>query len=108
MFGRGLDGTLSPSLLTLDVSNVSNITYTANYNDDTSVANKNPNTSTSITDTTSTNTTHINDSNGTKTDNINSENKSTGLSHDALGGIVAGCVITVSIVQLCSVNDFIY
>jgi hypothetical protein len=31
LFGRGIDGTLSTSMFTIDVSNISSIAYIANY-----------------------------------------------------------------------------
>ncbi|KAG2236066.1 hypothetical protein INT48_006082, partial [Thamnidium elegans] len=66
LFGRGVDGALNPSLLTIDVASASNIIYTANY-----VSNS---------------TSNLNDSNS---------NGSGGLSKGTVGGIATGSIVFV-------------
>lgn len=78
LFGRGLDGSLNPSLLTIDVTSASNIFYAATY----------------IVPTTS-NTTN-NATNNTATDTKESE----GLSKGAIGGIAAGSIVAVRTIDL--------
>ncbi|KAI9273474.1 hypothetical protein EDC94DRAFT_195963 [Helicostylum pulchrum] len=70
LFGRGVDGALNPSLLTINVADASNISYTANY-----VSNSTDNNS--------------NDSSSNKPDS----NESGGLSKGAIGGIAAGAIV---------------
>lgn len=81
LFGRGLDGSLNPSLLTLDVSNATSIAYVANYNPSAG----NTNNSTTFNGTSS---------NSTSSGEINGA--STGLSKGAVAGIAVGCVIIVN------------
>ncbi|KAG2236993.1 hypothetical protein INT48_001760, partial [Thamnidium elegans] len=67
LFGRGVDGVLDPSLLTIDVANATNIFYTTTY-----ASNK---------------TTNSNEPNSTNS------TQPGGLSKGAIGGIVAGSVV---------------
>ncbi|GAA5806733.1 hypothetical protein MFLAVUS_000081 [Mucor flavus] len=67
LFGRGVDGTLNPSLITMNVANASNIFYTASY-----VSNSTDN--------------NLNDSSSSRP-------KSGGLSKGAIGGISAGAIV---------------
>ncbi|KAG2230225.1 hypothetical protein BDF21DRAFT_490689 [Thamnidium elegans] len=71
LFGRGLDGTLNPSLLTIDVTSISNIVYTATY-----IASAISNTP-----------------NNTTNNTIPNSKESSGLSKGAIGGIAAGSIV---------------
>ncbi|GAA5805991.1 hypothetical protein HPULCUR_011518 [Helicostylum pulchrum] len=74
LFGKGADGELTSSVITIDVSNVSDIFYTtsfvSNTTDDSSIPNSNDSNS--------------NDYNSKESD---------GLSKEAIGGIVAGSIV---------------
>ncbi|KAI8081051.1 hypothetical protein BDF21DRAFT_451946 [Thamnidium elegans] len=74
LFGRGADGALNPSLLTIDVASVSNIIYTATYTSDTTSNSNDPN---------------LSDSNS----NDSNSKGSAGLSKGSVGGITAGSVV---------------
>lgn len=76
LFGRGASGTLDPSLITLDVENVSNIRYAATYGNETS---------------------NTSNSNSNGTDSNDSDSDGSGkLSNGAVGGITAGAALAVS------------
>ncbi|KAG2236067.1 hypothetical protein INT48_006083 [Thamnidium elegans] len=70
LFGRGVDGALNPSLLTIDVASASNIIYTANYVSNSTDNNSNESSS-----------------------NESNSNGSGGLSKGAIGGIAAGAIV---------------
>ncbi|KAI8080979.1 hypothetical protein BDF21DRAFT_493291 [Thamnidium elegans] len=70
LFGRGVDGALNPSLLTIDVASASNIIYTANYVSNSTDNNSNESSS-----------------------NESNSNGSGGLSKGAVGGIAAGAIV---------------
>lgn len=74
LFGKGLNGDLNPSLLSIDIANVANISYTAIFNAPSGavVPPTNNNTTTSP-----------------------SDPESSGLSKGAIGGIAAGIVVAV-------------
>lgn len=95
LFGKGLDGTLNPSLLTIDIGDVKNITYTPIYHGAADTSNDAGNSGTN------------NGGSGGSNGNIDgtpgessTNGKSDGLSKGAVGGIAAGCVIVVSIMEL--------
>lgn len=75
LFGKGLNGELNPSLLSIDVANVANISYTAIFNAPSGAVA--PPTNNNSTD----------------------PQSSSGLSSGAIGGIVAGVVVAVSTCQ---------
>ncbi|GAA5806813.1 hypothetical protein MFLAVUS_000161 [Mucor flavus] len=84
LFGRGADGKLNPSLLTIDVGNASNILYTAIY-----VSNTTSNSSDS-----NSNNSNSSDSNPKDSNSKDSDlKKSGGLSKGAVGGITGGSVV---------------
>ncbi|GAA5796963.1 hypothetical protein HPULCUR_002341 [Helicostylum pulchrum] len=86
LFGRGADGKLNPSLLTIDVANVSNILYTAIYA---------PNTAGNSSDSNS-NDSNSDDSNSDDSNSNGFKSKeSGGLSKGAVGGITGGSVVAV-------------
>lgn len=77
LFGRGLDGALNPSMLTIDVTSVSNITYTSIFAAPGMIP---------------ANSTSNNNTAGPDNSNVSSN----GLSKGAIGGIAAGCTLGVS------------
>lgn len=96
LFGRGIDGTFSPSLITIDVSDATNIAYKSSYSLSNGTLNNaaNNNSAGNITE---------NDQsgiNGGRTNDTNTEfndDSSQGLSSGAIGGISAGGAILVSV-----------
>lgn len=86
LFGRGADGKLNPSLLTIDVGNASNILYTAIYASNTTSNSSDSNSK---------------DSNSKDSNSDDSDSKeSSGLSKGAVGGIAGGSVVAVSTIKL--------
>ncbi|KAG2201998.1 hypothetical protein INT47_000537 [Mucor saturninus] len=96
LFGRGIDGTFSPSLITIDVSDATNIAYKSSYSLSNSTLNNATNNPTSNT---TSNITENNPNEGEKDKNAKSlDNSSRGLSSGATGGISAGCAILLGVI----------
>ncbi|GAA5806747.1 hypothetical protein MFLAVUS_000095 [Mucor flavus] len=88
LFGRGVDGALNPSLLTIDVANATHIAYTANY-----ASNTTTNTTTNSNEPNSSKT-NVTESNSNESNpNGSTPNASGGLSAGAIGGISAGSIV---------------
>lgn len=79
LFGKGLNGNNNPSMFTIDVTSVTNISYVSIFNAATDAVVPSNNNAT----------------NGT-TDNTGPIYKAAGLSKGVVGGIAAGCVVLVS------------
>lgn len=78
LFGRGADGALSPSLVTINVTNATNILYTANYESNSTDHNSDDSSS-----------------NKPSSDKPGSS-ESGGLSKGAIAGIAVGATVIVS------------
>ncbi|KAG2228896.1 hypothetical protein INT48_003133, partial [Thamnidium elegans] len=89
LFGRGVDGALNPSLLTIDVANATNIIYTANYAANTTTNSNEPNSNKSNSTESNSNETNSNETNSSGS----GSNESSKLSAGAIGGISAGSVV---------------
>ncbi|KAI9273454.1 hypothetical protein EDC94DRAFT_676934 [Helicostylum pulchrum] len=84
LFGRGIDGALNPSLLTIDVSNATHIIYTADYASNI----------TTISNESNSNKTNSTESNSNESDpSEHTSNESGGLSAGVIGGISAGSIV---------------